>query len=327
MNREPLNSPLFLPLSLWVVTNLGTKRLIFWFCLIQCSGPDAPCKACRSTNTECHFDPSRDLRRKVAVKRTIQELTNHKYLLESLLSTLGSADQPQFDKVMDLIRKKASFQDIAHAVGSPVTTFGDTQDLSTASRLPILEYGGHAVETSGNAVRRPSDPGNITSSPEEPPSMKPPQWATVSPYARITLESLCDIPLFEVSAKPWTSVTDDDFLVSQLVSLYFTWDHPCSQFLDQRIFLESMKFGNRGSVFCTPLLVNSLLSIASVWIPEIYHATKQFANLDRPILIALMFFPPPRTCSRGVRNFSRRHKDCGRLKTMTTTCLISRRSS
>lgn len=231
----------------------------------KCSGPDAPCKACRSTNTECHFDPSRDLRRKVAVKRTIQELTNHKYLLESLLSTLGSADQPQFDKVMDLIRKKASFQDIAHAVGSPVTTFGDTQDLSTASRLPILEYGGHAVETSGNAVRRPSDPGNITSSPEEPPSMKPPQWATVSPYARITLESLCDIPLFEVSAKPWTSVTDDDFLVSQLVSLYFTWDHPCSQFLDQRIFLESMKFGNRGSVFCTPLLVNSLLSIASAY--------------------------------------------------------------
>ncbi|OQE41917.1 hypothetical protein PENCOP_c004G06245 [Penicillium coprophilum] len=231
----------------------------------KCSGPDAPCKACRSTNTECHFDPSRDLRRKVAVKRTIQELTNHKDLLESLLSTLRSADLPQFDKVVDLIRNKASFQDIAHAVGSPATTFGDPQELSNASKLAILEYGEHPIEVSGNGVRRPSDPSTIASSPEEIPNMKAPQWPVVSPYARVTLERLCDIPLFEVPAKPWTKVTDDDYLVSHLVSLYFTWDHPCSQFLDQRIFLEHMKRGDRTSEFCTPLLVNSLLSMASTY--------------------------------------------------------------
>ncbi|KAJ5171393.1 Transcription factor [Penicillium coprophilum] len=231
----------------------------------KCSGPDAPCKACRSANTECHFDPSRDLRRKVAVKRTIQELTNHKDLLESLLSTLRSADQPQFDKVMDLIRNKASFQDIAHAVGSPATTFGDPQELSNASRLAILEYGEHPIEASGNGVRRSSDPSTIASSPEEISNMKAPQWPAVSPYARVTLERLCDIPLFEVPAKPWTKVTDDDYLVSHLVSLYFTWDHPCSQFLDQRIFLEHMKRGDQTSEFCTPLLVNSLLSMASAY--------------------------------------------------------------
>ncbi|KAJ5825097.1 Transcription factor [Penicillium robsamsonii] len=231
----------------------------------KCSGPDAPCKACRSANTECHFDPSRDLRRKVAVKRTIQELTNHKDLLETLLSTLGSTDQLQFDKVMDLIRNKASFQDIALAVGSPTTTFGDPQELSNASKMAILEYGENPIETSGNEARRPSDPSTIASSPEEIPNIKPPQWPTVSPYARVTLESLCDIPLFEVPAKPWTKVTDDDYLVSHLVSLYFTWDHPCSQFLDQRVFLEHMKRGDGRSEFCTPLLVNSLLSIASAY--------------------------------------------------------------
>ncbi|KXG54107.1 Transcription factor [Penicillium griseofulvum] len=231
----------------------------------KCSGPDAPCKACRSTNTECQFDPTRDLRRKVAVKRMILELTNHKDLLESLLSTLGSADQLQFDKVMDLIRNKASFQEIAHAVGSPATTFGDPQELSNACKLAILEYGENPVETSGNAARRPSDPNAIASSPGELPHLKASQWPAVSPYARVTLESLCDIPLFEVPAKPWTKVTDDDYLVSHLVSLYFTWDHPCSQFLDQRIFLEHMKRGHRKSDFCTPILVNSLLAMASAY--------------------------------------------------------------
>lgn len=243
-----------------------------------------------------------------------------------MLSTLGSADQLQFDKVMDLIRKKAPFQDIAHAVGSPATTFGDPQELSNASKLAILEYGENHIETSGNGVRRPSDPGNIASSPEEIPNMKPPQWPTVSPYARVTLESLCDIPLFEVPAKPWTKVTDDDYLVSHLVSLYFTWDHPCTQFLDQRIFLQHMKLGDRRSEFCTPLLVNSLLSMASVRISQIYPPAEPLANPDRPILIALMSFPPPRTYSRAGRIFSMRHKNCGKSKMTTTICLTSRLS-
>lgn len=209
---------------------------------------------------------------------------------------------------MGLIRKKAPLRDIAHAVGAPVTTFGNLQELLDASKSAGLDFGEHPIETSGNGVRRPSDPGDIASSPDEipnmkppqwqtaspyapvipdeipnmrppqwptaspyapatpdeVPNMKPPQWPTVSPYARVTLESLCDIPLFEVPAKPWTKVTDDNYLVSHLVSLYFTWDHPCSQFLDQRIFLEHMKLGDRGSEFCTPLLVNSILSMASV---------------------------------------------------------------
>ncbi|CAI7566583.1 unnamed protein product [Penicillium glandicola] len=230
----------------------------------KCSGPDAPCKACRSTNTECLFDPTRDLRRKVAVKRMIQELTNYKDLLESLLITLGSTDKLKFETVMDLIRNKASFEDIAHAVGCPATTFGNPQELSNASKL-IFEYGEHPMETARNGARRPSDPDNIPSSPEEIPHMKAPKWPAVSPYARVTLESLCDIPLFEVPAKPWTKVTDDGYLVSHLVSLYFTWDHPCSQLLDQRIFLEHMKLGDRRSEFCTPLLVNSILSMASAY--------------------------------------------------------------
>ncbi|KAK4867685.1 hypothetical protein LT330_001195 [Penicillium expansum] len=230
----------------------------------KCSGPDAPCKACRSTNTICLFDPSRDLRRKVAVKRTIQELTSHLDLLKALLDTLASDDRLQFDKVVDLIQKKATFKDIAHAVGCPTAMFGDSQELSETTKSVILIYSERPIENLDNEDRRPSDAGTIASSPEEIPNMKPPQWPTVSPYARVTLESLCDIPLFEVPAKPWTKITNDDYLVSHLVSLYFTWDHPCSQFLDQRIFLDHMKLRRR-SEFCTPLLVNSLLSMASTY--------------------------------------------------------------
>ncbi|GIC86071.1 uncharacterized protein Aud_002433 [Aspergillus udagawae] len=41
------------------------------------------------------------------------------------------------------------------------------------------------------------------------------------------LPALCDEPILFAPAKPWTTVTDSDRLVSHLLSLYFTWDYPC----------------------------------------------------------------------------------------------------
>jgi hypothetical protein len=199
----------------------------------------------------------------VAVKRTIQELTDHKDLLNVLLDTIRSADKSDCDKVVGIIRNSISNEDVARALGSPATEFEDNHGLLTDTTLAILEDQDYPVETSNTGVRPPSDPGNITSSPEEI-HVEIPQPPAVSSYARITLESLCDIPLFEVQAKPWTQVTDDDYLVSHLISLYFTWDHPCSQILDQGAFLAHMRRGKLNSEFCAPILVNSLLSMASV---------------------------------------------------------------
>lgn len=97
--------------------------------------------------------------------------------------------------------------------------------------------------------------------------LHPPRSSFKDSHTQVTLEMLCDIPLFQVPTKPWTTVTDDNHLVSHLVSLYFTWDHPFSHLIDQKIFLEEMAKGDLGSEFCTPFLVNSLLAMASVCCP------------------------------------------------------------
>ncbi|OQE17676.1 hypothetical protein PENFLA_c023G08397 [Penicillium flavigenum] len=73
---------------------------------------------------------------------------------------------------------------------------------------------------------------------------------------------LCDSPPYRVPAKPWTSVTDDDDLVSHLISLYMTWDYPFYAFFDREAFLEHMTKGNLNSDFCSPFLVNALLANA-----------------------------------------------------------------
>lgn len=282
---------------------------------MKCSGPPAPCKACLSAVAEndCQFDPSRDLRRKVAVKRTIQELTDYKDLLESLLAAIQSAHPDRLHELTDLIRKNASMKEIALAVGSPVTKFTDPKALSIASRL-VSDDGDQHMEPSfaeqlETKSTEPSELDPVSTSPHEEEHMESSREA-FHPYARVTLESLCDIPLFNVPAKPWTDVTDDHDLVSHLVSLYFTWDHPCGQLVDQLVFVDHMKRGELDSEFCTPLLVNSLLSMASVRCPT-RSCRELLSDHNRSILTARGFFRTQRICSLAGMIFSKKQNDCG----------------
>ena len=80
----------------------------------------------------------------------------------------------------------------------------------------------------------------------------------------MSIQSMSDEPLFDVPAKPWTAVTDDDHFVSHLVSLYFTWEHAACHLIDRETFLEDMKNGQLESQCCSPLLVNALLATACV---------------------------------------------------------------
>lgn len=90
---------------------------------------------------------------------------------------------------------------------------------------------------------------------------------TDAPQSRshaMDISYLCDNAPYKVPAKPWTSVTDDDDLISHLVSLYMTWDYPFFAFFDRKTFLENMQKGNLNSDFCSPFLVNALLANACV---------------------------------------------------------------
>jgi hypothetical protein len=88
----------------------------------------------------------------------------------------------------------------------------------------------------------------------------------------MSIQSLSDRPLFDLPAKPWTVVIDDEHFVSHLVSLYFTWEHATCHIIDRELFLEDMKSGRLDSQCCSPLLVNALLAAACVGahLPSIY---------------------------------------------------------
>lgn len=83
--------------------------------------------------------------------------------------------------------------------------------------------------------------------------------AYVLPYHTVELvEPLID----KITASPWTKVTSDNRLFRRLISLYFCRQHPCGPFVHKDLFLNDMVAGRTS--FCTPLLVNAILAIASV---------------------------------------------------------------
>lgn len=71
-------------------------------------------------------------------------------------------------------------------------------------------------------------------------------------------------PPVKVPAKPWTAVTDDDDLVSHLISLWLQYVNPFFRAVEEDLFVKAMQSGDLRSEYCSPFLVNSILALACV---------------------------------------------------------------
>lgn len=58
----------------------------------------------------------------------------------------------------------------------------------------------------------------------------------------------------------WTKVTEDDSLISHLLTMYFTWHYPFFTILAKDVFYRDYVSGI-SSPYCSPLLVNAMLSL------------------------------------------------------------------
>ena len=96
------------------------------------------------------------------------------------------------------------------------------------------------------------------------------EFSPPSPGAKRTIEDRIRpqsliLPPISMSAYPWTTLASDE-VFSHLLSIYFTWEQPCLQFIDKTAFLADMKATDvsRPNTFCSSLLVSALLAQACV---------------------------------------------------------------
>lgn len=167
-----------------------------------------------------------DGRRKITLKRKIESLEQDRDLLMQLVETIREDNKQKCPNVLNLIRSNAPLDEI---------------------KLYLAE----SLEPSNDA---------------DAPSKRQEADGNSAGFSRkvMDVKRLCDTPIHQVPAQPWTSVSNDDALVSHLISLHFTWNGITSNWIDRDLFLKDMKSGNLESRFCSPLLVNSILAMVCV---------------------------------------------------------------
>ncbi|KAI4764359.1 hypothetical protein E4T52_03464 [Aureobasidium sp. EXF-3400] len=72
-------------------------------------------------------------------------------------------------------------------------------------------------------------------------------------------------PPIKVPAKPWTALTEDDDLVSHLISLWLQNNNPFFRVVEEDLFVKAMQSGDLSSEYCSPFLVNSILALACLY--------------------------------------------------------------
>jgi hypothetical protein len=178
----------------------------------------------------------------------------HRDMLNDLFRVIRSADEAHAMRLLEIIRNDATPEEIRlfidDTLGSlPVSDCPETRRFNweTAARLKDIRRHANFQGTAPSFRRR----------------------------GVMDVQFLCDNPPIRVPAHPWTTVTDDDDLVSHLLSLYFTWDYPFYTVLDRDVFVRHMQSRQLDSDFCSPFLVNIILAHACV---SLLHSRSLLSN-------------------------------------------------
>ena len=108
-------------------------------------------------------------------------------------------------------------------------------------------------------------------------------------------------PKYWVPAKPWTELMDSDS-VSQLISVFFTLSNTSWRFVEQHAFLHDMRSGDLNAQYCSPLLVNAILALASVTHKMVHAQYQDYADQRQQYSeLDVAFNQPGNLATRGER--------------------------
>ncbi|GKZ97230.1 hypothetical protein AnigIFM59636_011983 [Aspergillus niger] len=140
----------------------------------------------------------------------------------------------------DMRRKYTTKRKLEHLeeAGETLLRFIDALRESESKRLKqflyLIRSNSPELREIQSQISHPSDDGDE----EQPP------FQTRNLRCVLDVRRLADSPVHRVPAKPWTTVTDDDDLVSHLISLWLTWIYPFFHRLDKDAFLRDMRAEN-----------------------------------------------------------------------------------
>ena len=229
------------------------------------------------------FDEATDQRRRVAAKRTAEELKHQQDLWNQLLMTIGESDSAELLQLQSLVRRGAAVDEIetfiqnklqileAQGLGEDPASMDLRDAEAEVTRVKESESSESSTEPDSKRQHILTNGDSTTKSPEATPVTKSISRSESTNHRRrpsdiMAVSNLCDVPPLRVPVDHWTGLADDDAdLVSHLISLYFTWLNPFWGLIDEGAFLEAMRSpGQPSSSYCSRLLVSVILAVSSV---------------------------------------------------------------
>lgn len=184
-----------------------------------------------------------------ARKRKTDDLNSDSTLLWDLLTTFRDSDEDRVNGLIKVMRTNAPIEGIKHDLKVELESAGSSSGVATdlAAHEPVQKHARRAV---------------------------------------FDVSRLADEPPFVVPATPWTSVVSDDGLVSNLISLWITWDKLRHDWIEESLFLPAMRSRNLDSPYCSRFLVNAILAASTRY--SDYEEVTLTRGTDADLLLAFV---------------------------------------
>ncbi|KAH6949622.1 hypothetical protein DER45DRAFT_606568 [Fusarium avenaceum] len=253
---------------------------------VRCDGQHPSCSRCIVAGWECRYAAHPHELQSAAIKRKYDELQERMVDYENLYDTLRTRQPEEVEEILRRIQAGGDVKSVMEDIQEGNQLLELTSSLAfTPQQLPVQSVPSHqAVPYESLAgdpqAQLPAREGplsfgqlRLTSPYGHPQQVLEEPWKeTQYRYAedRVSI----DLPGYALPISRWTTVSNDDKLLSHLLMLFWTWDTICSRIIDRTILEEDLKSLDPLSpsssppamlLFCSPFLINALLAVSCLY--------------------------------------------------------------
>ncbi|EME45355.1 hypothetical protein DOTSEDRAFT_71176 [Dothistroma septosporum NZE10] len=278
---------------------------------IKCDG-ERPCSTCKKKSIQCIFEVEENESHQEARKRKFEEISQAYSEAQDLLAAMANSDERTARELFNGIRKGQT----AASIMRDCQTYSQQQSAGLGNQqrkklfimavvqstlalrevigvgISILEGSSHillpqqdAYESIRDTVIHLESIGQLL--------------RDANPHATLLLlgglpeYNLCRVPraigdgldhgpVVWVETAPWVDLSIGNHATSHLISIFLRIHNPFWRCVEEDLFVKAMRSGQLDSGFCSPLLVNAILALAS-----------QHSEIDEA------FFTPGELLTRG----------------------------
>ncbi|KAJ6139626.1 hypothetical protein N7471_006112 [Penicillium samsonianum] len=228
----------------------------------KCDGNLPSCAACSSVyHTPCVYDPNSDHRRKGVYKKDTDTLRTRNTTLQTLIQAILNYEEADAFDLVRQIRSCDDLEDVAASVIAQEKGLMSTDQAAreSASNENIAGIDQFESELAGKMSELMLDGsrkfiGGTSNLIFLPPGSELHESASIQNNVALDADNQTH------AVSRWTEVTDDDSLISHLMTMYFTWHYPFFTTLSKNMFYRDYIRGVSSS-YCSALLVNSILAL------------------------------------------------------------------